>query len=65
MGNYSSHGYPILGFDILIQFEIHQPSTAPSDADRKQKKLFSRMFLVQYCLNLKNIARLETRISII
>jgi len=32
----------------------------PSDAVRQQKKIFLRIFSVQYCLNLKNITPLET-----
>jgi len=32
----------------------------PSDAVRKQKILFWRIFLVQFCQNLKNITLLET-----
>jgi len=31
-----------------------------SDAVRKQKNSFQRIFLAQYCLSLKNIAPLET-----
>jgi len=32
----------------------------PSDAVRQQKKIFLRIFSVQYCLSLKNITPLET-----
>jgi len=37
----------------------------PSDAFRKQKKMFWRIFSVQYCHTLKNITPLETRNLII
>jgi len=33
---------------------------SPSDAVRQQKKIFQRIFSVQYCLNSKNITPLET-----
>ena len=35
-------------------------SLPPSDAVPKQKKIFKRLSLVQYCQNLKNITPLET-----
>jgi len=48
---------------------LHSPYSLnplpPSDAVRKQKKIFKTIFSVQHCHNLKNITHLETRYLII
>jgi len=46
-------------FPVLLVKSLVNP-LPPSDAVRKQKKVFYRIFLVQYCHALKNITPLET-----
>jgi len=43
---------------VFIEF-IFEP-LPPSDAVRKQKKIFQRIFSAKYCHNSKNITPLET-----
>jgi len=43
-----------------IRYEDNLNPLPPSDAVRQQKKIFLRIFSVQYRLNLKNITPLKT-----
>ena len=50
---------PIMGQCLASNIYLNPPP--PSDAVRKQgKNIFQRIFLVQYCHNLKNITPLRT-----
>ena len=54
---------PEVHFDTIqtaIESHLAQVNTLPpSDAVREQKNIFLRIFLVQYCQNLRNITPLE------